>query len=249
MRCPECARQRTKVRTMRSMANQGWGATQALIAINVLIFLAEGTSAYTIAGTPANAGWLLNHFFLAAPYVGALHQYYRLLGAAFLHLDILHIASNMFVLYFVGRMLEPAIGRTRFLAIYFTSLFAGSLGALLASPTNATIGASGAIFGLLGAAFVEMRRRGIDPWEAGIGATIVLNLVLSFSIAGISIGGHIGGLIGGGLAALVWSYSDRTRRPLWYGIAGCAILAVAAIVASIIFANTYLPPSGPSYSL
>jgi membrane associated rhomboid family serine protease len=166
-----------------------------------------------------------------------------------LHWDFLHIGSNMLVLFFVGRMLEPAIGRLRFVAIYFVGLFAGSLGALLLSPNSATLGASGAIFGLLGAAFIELRSRGIDPWQAGIGGTIVLNLVLTLSISGISIGGHLGGLVGGGLAAVVWQYADRQRRPLWVGLAGCLVLAAAAIVAAIIFSNTYLPPAGPHYSL
>lgn len=235
---------------MRSMTNQGWTATQVLIAINVLVFLTEGTSAYTFSGTNATNSWPLLHGFLLAPYVGPLHQYYRLLTSGFLHWDFLHIGSNMLVLYFVGRMLEPAIGRVRFLTIYFVGLFAGSLGALLDSPLSASVGASGAIFGLLAATYLELRRRGIDPWQAGIGGTIVLNLVLTFSISGISIGAHIGGLIGGGLAALVWHYADRQRRGLWLGLVGCLVLAAAAIVAAIIFSNTYLPPATfPHYSL
>jgi len=250
MRCPECARQRTKVKTMRSISgSHGFAATQVLIMINVVIFLTEGTSAYTFSGTNASNSWPILHGFLAAPFVGPLHQYYRLLTAGFLHWDFLHIGSNMLVLFFVGRMLEPAIGRLRFVAIYFVGLFAGSLGALLLSPNSATLGASGAIFGLLGAAFIELRSRGIDPWQAGIGGTIVLNLVLTLSISGISIGGHLGGLVGGGLAAVVWQYTDRQRRPLWVGLAGCLVLAAAAIVAAIIFSNTYLPPAGPHYSL
>jgi membrane associated rhomboid family serine protease len=254
MRCPECASQKTKVMTMRTLSNQGWRATQALILINVLAFLAEGPPAYTLTGSgvpvDGTASWPLTHFSLLAPYVGPLHQYYRLLTAGFLHLDFLHIGSNMLVLYFVGRMLEPAIGRVRFVAIYFVGLFAGSLGALLFSPLSETVGASGAIFGLLGAAFIELRHRGIDPWQSGIGGTIVLNLVLTLSISGISIGGHIGGLIGGGLAATIWHYADRRRRPLILGIAGCVGLAAAAIVAAIVFSNGYLPPGNfPHFSL
>jgi membrane associated rhomboid family serine protease len=244
MRCPECSRQRTKVKTMRSVTNQGFLATQVLIAINVLAFLAEGSSVFTLASSPTGASSALEHGWLDAPQVGMTHQYYRLLTSGFLHLDLLHIGSNMLVLYFVGRMLEPAIGRVRFVAIYFVGLLAGSLGALLLSPDAPTVGASGAIFGIMGAAFVELRARGINPWEAGIGGLIVLNLVLSLSISGISIGGHIGGLIGGGLAALVWQYSDRQRRSLWLGLAGCLALAAVAVAVSIVFSNSYLPP-GP----
>ena len=250
MRCPECARQRTKVKTMRNLTHQGWIATQALIAINVAVFLAEGTSVFTFASSPTGPSYVFDHGFLMATYVGSLHQYYRLLTAGFIHIDLLHIGSNMLVLYFVGRMLEPAIGRLRFVSIYFVGLFAGSLGALLLSPNDPTVGASGAIFAIMGAAFVELRARGVNPWEAGIGGLIVINLILSFSISGISIGGHIGGLIGGGLAALAWQYADRQRRPLLLGIAGCLVLVAIVIATSIIFSSTYtFPPYFPHYSI
>ena len=227
MRCPECARKRTKVKTMRNLTHQGWMATQALIAINVAVFLAEGTSVFTFASSPTGPSYVFDHGFLMATYVGSLHQYYRLLTAGFIHIDLLHIGSNMLVLYFVGRMLEPAIGRLRFVSIYFVGLFAGSLGALLLSPNDPTVGASGAIFAIMGAAFVELRARGVNPWEAGIG-----------------------GLIGGGLAALAWQYADRQRRPLLLGIAGCLVLVAIVIAASIIFSSTYtFPPYFPHYSI
>jgi membrane associated rhomboid family serine protease len=245
MRCPECSRQRTKVKTMRTLTQQGWIATRVLIAINVVAFLAEGPHVFTLASNPTGNSWALTHGWLDAPQIGVSHQYYRLLTSGFLHLDFLHIGSNMLVLYFVGRLLEPVIGRVRFVAVYFVALFAGALGALLLSPDSPTVGASGAIFGIMGAAFVELRARGVNPWEAGIGGLIVLNLILSLSISGISIGGHIGGLIGGALAAFVWQYADRQRRPLQIGIAGCVAIAAAVIVVSIVFANGYVPPGVP----
>jgi membrane associated rhomboid family serine protease len=242
MRCPECARQTTKVRTIRSSANRGYEATKVLIAINVIAFLAEGSGVFTL--TSAGNSWLLNHGFLAAPYVRSAqalfqipaHQYYRLVTSGFLHLSLLHIASNMYVLYWVGRLLEPAIGRVRFLAIYFTGLFAGALGVLIVSPLTATAGASGAIFGLLGAAFVEAHRRGIEAVRNQLVMLIVLNLIITVSIPGISIGGHIGGLIGGGLATVAFRQGDRMRSPA-IGYAACLALAVIAVVASIVVAN------------
>jgi membrane associated rhomboid family serine protease len=244
MRCPECARQRTKVKTMRNVSYTGFQVTQALIAINVVIFLAEGSNAYTLSSTPVPDTWLLQHGYLYATLIGHAHQYYRLLLAGFIHWDLLHIGSNMLVLFFVGRLIEPALGRVRFVSIYFVGLFAGSLGALLLSPDAATAGASGAIFGLLGGAFIELRHRGIDPWQTGIGGTIVLNLVLTLSISGISIGGHLGGLVGGALAATAWHYADSRRRPLAYGLAACVALAGVAIAAAIAFSA-----AGPPYSL
>ena len=107
-------------------------------------------------------------------------------------------------------MLEPALGHVKFGVIYAVSLLTGSLGALLVSPHVLTVGASGAIFGVMGAAAVEMRARQIPIMQSGVGMLIVLNLIISFTLPGISWGGHIGGLIGGALAALVIA----ARRPL-----------------------------------
>jgi membrane associated rhomboid family serine protease len=235
MRCPECGRQTTKVRTIRSTANRGYEVTKVLIAINVIVFLAEGTGAYTLTGSTGSS-WLLNHGFLFAPLIRYSHDYWRLVTSGFLHLDILHVASNMYVLYWVGRLLEPAIGRVRFVAIYFTGMLAGSLGVLIVSPLNPTAGASGAIFGLMGAAFTEAQRRGAEQVRNQLVILIVLNLVLTLSLPGISIGAHLGGLIGGGLATLGFHQGDRIRRPaLGYGV--CLALAVVAVLGAIVVAD------------
>ena len=103
----------------------------------------------------------------------------------------------MLSLYFVGQVLEPAIGRVNFVAVYFASLLAGSFGALLFQPDALTVGASGAIFGIFGALIVVARGRGIPIWQSGLGLVLVLNLLFSVSFSGISIGGHLGGLVGG----------------------------------------------------
>jgi membrane associated rhomboid family serine protease len=234
MRCPECARQTAKVRTIRATASRGYEVTRVLIAINVIAFLAEGTGAFRLASTGGST--LLEHGWLAAPYIRYFHEYWRLVSSAFLHVSILHIASNMYVLYWVGRLLEPAIGRTRFLATYFTGLLAGALGVLIVSPLSPTAGASGAIFGVLGAAFVEAHRRGIEAVRNQLVILIVINLIITISIPGISIGGHIGGLIGGGLATLAFQQGDRWRSP-WIGYGVCLALAVIAVVASIVVAD------------
>ena len=113
----------------------------------------------------------------------------------------------MYLLYLLGMMLEPAIGSVRFAVIYFTALLAGSFGVVFATDT-ASLGASGAIFGLMGAAVVELRARGISVQESGIGGLIVINLILSFTLANISVGAHIGGLIGGFLAGLAIRAAD-----------------------------------------
>ena len=235
MRCPECAHQTTKVRKIRAVTTHGYRATQALIAINVIAFFAEGSSAYTFSGASPNS-WLLSHGWLDAIQVHLSHDYWRILTSGFLHFSIIHILSNMYVLYWVGRLLEPAIGTRRFVAIYFTGLLAGSLGVLAISPHSVTVGASGAIFGLMGAAFTEAQRRGIDQVRNQLVILIVINLALTLSLPNISIGAHLGGLIGGGLATLGFQQGDRSRLR-WLGWGICAALAVVAVVGSIIAAD------------
>jgi membrane associated rhomboid family serine protease len=230
MRCPECSRQRTKVRTARTMAAGGVEVTRVLIGINVLAFVAELASG---AGGVANAGGsVFDRGSLYGPSIADDHEYWRLLTSGFLHAGFIHIAFNMYLLWVLGQMLEPALGSVRFGAIYFTSLLAGSFGALLVDPNVHTVGASGAVFGLMGAAFVELRARGIDPFQAGIGGLIAINLVISFLIPNIAWGAHIGGLIGGVLATFVLRAGDQMRSR-FLGLAGCAALAVAAVVAGI----------------
>jgi membrane associated rhomboid family serine protease len=169
---------------------------------------------------------------------GVAHgQWWRIITGGFLHENLLHIAFNMWVLYYLGAMLEPALGRLRFGAIYFVSLLTGSLGALLVSPHSITVGASGAVFGLMGAAAVEMRARQIPLMQSGVGGLIAINLIISFSIPGISWGGHIGGLLGGALAAWVIRMGERHRAQA-LALAGCLVIALAAVAGSIARANS-----------
>ena len=235
MRCPECARHTTKVRTIRQVRPTGHQVTLALIAINVAVFLGEGGGVFTLTGS-TNGSWLLNHGWLYAPLIHFNHDYWRLLTSGFLHADLIHILSNMYVLYWVGRLLEPAIGRARFIGTYFAGLFAGSFGVMIAAPNTVTIGASGAIFGLLGAAFTEAQRRGIDAVRNQLVILIVINLVLTLSLPGISIGAHVGGLIGGGLATLAFNQGDRLRSQA-VGWAACIAIIVVSIGAAIYLAD------------
>jgi membrane associated rhomboid family serine protease len=242
MRCPECAKQRTKVVRMREM-----GAvprlTYALIAINVMVFLAEGQAAWTISGGAYGSlitkGSLLGSSELPAQAgQGVAHgQWWRLLTSGFLHENLLHIGFNMWVLYYLGMMLEPTLGRVKLGVIYAVSLLTGSLGALLVSPHVLTVGASGAIFGVMGAAAVEMRARQIPLMQSGVGALILINLVISFTLPGISWGGHVGGLIGGALAAVVLQLGDRRRVPA-LALAGCLAIGAAAAVGSVATAKS-----------
>ena len=139
----------------------------------------------------------------------------------------------MYILYYLGTLLEPAIGRVRFLSLYVASLLCGSFGALLLTPNSPTVGASGAVFGLMGGAVIVMRARGMDPWRSPIVGLIVINLLFSFTWGGISIGGHIGGLIGGAIAALALiEVGERPGRGA-VGYALCAAIAAVAVAGSI----------------
>jgi membrane associated rhomboid family serine protease len=231
MRCPECAKQRTQVVRMRGGAASVPRATYALIALNVVAFLTE-QGQFTLFGSSIY-GRVIDEGVLFREAIGnGNDQYWRLLSSGFLHENFIHIGFNMYLLYLLGLMLEPAIGSVRFVTIYFTALFAGSLGVVFS--TNApSLGASGAIFGLMGAAVVELRARGISVQQSGIGGLIVINLVLSFTLSNISIGAHVGGLVGGFLAGLALRAADQRRVPA-LGLAACALLSAAAILAAIL---------------
>jgi membrane associated rhomboid family serine protease len=229
MRCPECSRQRTKVRTLRSTTNEPV-VTYALIAINVVVFLAEGQFGI---GSTSGGTHLFNKFALSGPDV-ANGDYWRIVTSGFLHAGLLHIFFNMYLLYLLGNMLEPAIGSVRFALVYFVSLFAGALGALIVSPDALTVGASGAVFGLMGAAAVELSARGINPMETGIGGLIIFNLLFSFVFSGISIGGHIGGLIGGALTGFLFLQADQRRIPRQASL-GLTIALGALVFAAAVY--------------
>ncbi len=242
MRCPECARERTKVRTVSSGPTAPV-VTRALIALNVLVFFAETATGGQLGG--GGGGTVFEKGALFGPYVAQQHEYWRLLTSGFLHAGLLHIVFNMVFLYIMGPMLEPAIGRVNFAAVYFASLLAGSFGALLFQPDVPTIGASGACFGILGALIVVAYYRGISIWQSGLGVTLLINIVFSLSFAGISIGGHLGGVLGGAAAGwMIVQLSERRRMPA-AALAGCLLVAVVSVAAAIAVAGSHgLTPNG-----
>ncbi len=216
MRCPECAGQRTKVKRLRDTSTVP-RVTYALILINVAAFLAEGNLSFS--GGPTGKIYEEGALFGSLPglpTLGVAHgQWWRIVTSGFLHENLLHIGFNMYVLYILGLQLEPVLGRLKFGVIYGFSLLTGSLGALIVTPHAVTVGASGAVFGIMGAFAVEMRARKLPLMQGalgGIGGLILINLVISFTLPGISWGGHIGGLLGGALAAWILMLGDRRRR-------------------------------------
>ena len=236
MRCPECASQRTTV--VRGVGQaEGFSrspATYVLIGLNLIAYLIQiGTGS---GGFGAEGGSVVADFALFGPAV-AEGEWYRLITSGFLHASIIHIGFNMFLLYMLGRLLEPSLGTLRFLALYFASLLAGSFGALFLEPDAFTLGASGAVFGLAGATFIIARGRGMDALAGEIGFLILFNLAIGFLVPRISVGGHIGGLIGGVLCALAIVAGEkgafgRNRLPLeLLAIAAIGVVAAVAAVA------------------
>jgi membrane associated rhomboid family serine protease len=232
LRCPEHSGKPQGVRRMTSAAGRTVsgvgsrrvnGVTLALIAVNVAVAVAEFA-----AGRDANFvnNTIFVHGVLFGPFV-AQGDWWRLVTSMFLHANFLHIAMNMYSLYYVGTILEHVIGRWRFLLLYMGSGIAGSAGALVWSPTQPTVGASGAIFGVLGALFVLERMRHIAT-GGQVAGLIVLNLVITFAFSNyISVGGHVGGLIGG--VVLMWLLL-QVRRSVALSVAASAGVIVASVV-------------------
>jgi membrane associated rhomboid family serine protease len=242
LRCPEHAGTRRAVKPPRVVRRPSRGATdalvtKALIGLNILIYLITAAQGH---GINAPGGSLAAKFWLYGPEV-ANGGWWRLITAAFLHASIIHIGFNMYVLWVIGAPVEQYLGRARFLGLYFVSGLAGSAGALVVTPLAVTVGASGAIFGILGALL-------IIEWQttgrlAGNAMTwIVINLALSFVISNISIGGHIGGLIGGILVTL--AYANWGRGHAAYGKLGATGYAGLVVVAAASVAIAYFKVRG-----
>ena len=181
--------------------------TRILIALNVVAFLWEIRvgGAGVISGNIPN-GTAIDNGLLVPAYVLEAHQYYRIFTAAFLHGSIFHIGLNMLSLYWLGRFIEVVLRPLRMTIVYLVGIVASGISVVLFSPPNAaTLGASGAIFGLFGALFaigIKLGPRGRDLVRSNMGI-LVLNLIWSFAVPGISWQAHVGGLIAGFLCTYV----------------------------------------------
>ncbi len=207
--CPECLKGAPAVRRMRDVQGGAFGltggtpyVTYTLIALSVVAYIGQQSSDLTSRGQ------------IVAAEV-AEGEVWRVVTSGFLHVGIIHLLFNMLILFQLGSALEGRLGRARFLGIYASSLIGGSIGVmLLQPPTTPAVGASGAVFGLMGAVVVQARR-GRSPIETSVGGLLILNLVITFVLPGIAIGGHLGGLIagvvGGLLVRVVGEQSDVRR--------------------------------------
>jgi membrane associated rhomboid family serine protease len=227
--CIKAARPPAGERLRRWNARSSLLVTKVIIGLNLAVFV---LTTFEGGGALGRVGRLQARLALYGPAIAG-GEWYRLLTSGFVHYGLVHIAFNMVILYRFGEMLEPALGRARLVALYVAALLAGSFGAVLLQPTGRAAGASGAVFGLVGAAAVGLRRRGIDVWRSGVGPLLAINLVLTFVIPGISIGGHLGGLAGGVAVGGVMLQSPPSRPALARDIAFAALVAALAVAGAL----------------
>jgi membrane associated rhomboid family serine protease len=240
LRCPEHSGKPQGVRKVTAATTRaatGIGSrranavTMTLIGINILVYLAELAAGGSVNGT---GNWIYEHGVLianatygnGAPAGVAHGEWWRLETAAFLHYGPIHLGLNMFSLYFAGSILEQVIGRWRYLILYLVSGLAGSAGALYVTPNSPTAGASGAIFGVLGGLLVLERRGNIATGGQVLGL-IVLNLIFTFAVPGVSVGGHVGGLIAGVVLMLAFV---RFLRSWELSVAAAAVVVAASLL-------------------
>ena len=244
IRCPEHAggaprpkvTAQRAVRTARYQVREGVSiVTKVLVAINVLVYLVELGEG---AGVNATSGWIFDHFSLVAraqyadgTLAGVAHgEWWRLITAAFLHYGPIHLGMNMLALWWLGGPVEMVLGRTRFILLYLASGLAGSAGALVWSPNAITVGASGAIFGMLGAGLI-LEYRATGSLAGNYLTLIIINLAFTLGFAGnISVGGHVGGLIAGILGTLVIVNVGRAYRQLDPAVVGLVALGALSVV-------------------
>jgi membrane associated rhomboid family serine protease len=171
-------------------------------------------------------------------------DFYRLFTAMFLHYGLLHLGLNMWALWVLGRELENQLGPGRFLLLYLLAGLGGNVAAYWLAPTGHSAGASGAVFGLFAALFVVARRLNRDTSQ--IITVLVINLVFSFSVRGISWQAHLGGLVVGAALAVAMTYPPRELRGkvLSAASAGIVILLSAIVVAQTVSLNSVQLPPG-----
>ena len=230
--CIKAARPPLQQRVRSWNATAGAYVTKALIAVNVVVYLLTMTERQTSTSQQD----LLTRLSLYGPAVAA-GQWYRLVSSGFVHYSLIHIGFNMLLLYQLGSMLESELGRWRFAGLYFAALLCGSFGVLILTPNALSGGASGAVFGLFGAAAVGLRRRGINVMQTNIGVLLVLNLVITFVVPGISIGAHLGGLAGGSVCGAFMFGTRPSARATVQGVVVAAALTLLAGAGAVAIAH------------
>jgi membrane associated rhomboid family serine protease len=224
--CPECVqagrRMQREARTvLGGKPTASTSVTSAIIGLSLLAFVGQmsvGISASAI------------QFGMSPSGIALADEWWRLLTAAFLHGGVLHIAFNMYILWIVGQQLERILGHSRFLALYLVSAVGGSVASYAFSAFHTvSVGASGAVFGLMGALVITGRRLRFDVSQ--IVVLIGLNTVIGFVVPGIDWRAHMGGLLTGAVIALIYARAPRRRRSTWQWSGVVAVFITVMAVA------------------
>lgn len=244
--CAKAARPDARTRARFWSARQPAMVTMAFIAINAVIFLyLTVRDPTTLSGqlTQGHADLALSEFALGdgaryrlsdgSVYLAEGGEWYRLLTSGFIHYGIIHIGFNMYLLYMLGQMLEPSLGRVRFALVYLAALLGGSAGSVWLDGGGLAGGASGAVFGLMGLAFVGYYLQGANPLQTSIGTLLMLNLVITFVFPNISIGGHLGGAAAGAVCALVVMAPRHRAYPRWATFATPVVIGIASLAIAV----------------
>lgn len=254
--CPECVAEGRRTQRSARTAFGGGAAgrqgyvTKALLGINVIVMLISVAvgGAQSLAGGTGFGGLMggsnsLTRWGSVLGYAAysrfdpdvhgiAAGEVYRLFTAMFIQYGILHLLMNMWALWILGRPLEAVLGPVRFAALYLIAGLGGNVAVyVFSAPNQETAGASGAIFGLFAALFVIMRKLGRDT--SAVIPILVINLVFTFAVPGISIAGHLGGMVFGGIVAVILAYAPRTARTA-VQVGGCAAVVVLLAVAALL---------------
>ncbi|MDQ7810094.1 rhomboid family intramembrane serine protease [Amycolatopsis sp. A133] len=199
--------------------------TQVILAVNVLVYLFTVFQAQSLGDNDFSTAFQRGSLYVAAT-LGD-DEWWRVLTNGFLHYGPIHVAVNMFSLWMMGRALEQICGRGRYLALYFMSMLGASAAVLLFDePGSRTAGASGALFGLMGAYAVIVLKLRLNP--TGLIITLALNAFITFGIQGISIYAHLGGLVTGALVTVALLYAPEVNQARWQAV-GLAIITLAII--------------------
>ena len=248
--CPECTVERVQPMTVQprtAMSVSRPVVTRILLALNGLAFLYSVFLSRSARGiTRIDQGLLIDGGLFARARLidgGTIRligvdtgEYYRLVASAFLHDGIFHLAFNMYVLWILGQMLEAGFGRARFLSLFVVSMLGGAFGVLLLSPDSPTVGASGAVFGLMGATVLVQRAMGGSIWRSPLAPLLMLNIVFTLLVPRVSIGGHFGGLIAGVVMGALMLAFERRNAPAWASVSLGGMLSALLVAGSVIVA-------------
>jgi membrane associated rhomboid family serine protease len=259
--CRQCAAGGQRVRHVRELIPDANVTKALVGVIAVLFLVSSAAPELTqrfglrpallvpegVALLDALAGW-----FSPTALAQSVGEPWLLVTSGFLHANLMHVAFNGYLLWMLGQMLEPTLGHGRFAALYAAGLAGGGLGVVALSwlfvatplagfdgaaqflggnPLTPTVGASGAVFGLMGAAVVGLHDRGINPWRTDIGTLVLLNLVITFVIPRVSVGGHLGGLLAGmAVGKLLFVAREQARRATALAVLATVVMLGAAIL-------------------